>query len=231
MHRSAPRIARVLACAAVPVLLAAGCSSGSDTSGKSSPSASGSARTSASAAPAAAKFTKLPDPCTSVTQATVARLVPKAKSAAGTAAKSSDAAARGGCSWNGLDGYQFRWLDVALQRFDSTKGVGSGEEQAKQRFTEQAAAAARVQGATSTKADGVGDEATVVSAPVEKDKLHYQDETVIARTGNVVVILSHNGAGFEDAKTPGADQLMKDAIAAAKEAVASVATANTAANT
>ncbi|MDF9814877.1 DUF3558 family protein [Streptomyces sp. SPB162] len=230
MHRSAPRIARVLACAAVPVLLAAGCSSGSDSSAKS-PSPSSSAKTSASATPAAAKFTKLPDPCKSVTQATVARLVPKAKSAAGTAAKSSDAAARGGCSWNGLDGYQFRWLDVALQRFDSTKGVGSAEEQAKNRFTEQVATAGGIKGATSTKADGIGDEATVVSAPVEKDKLHYQDETVIARTGNVIVILSHNGAGFEDAKTPGADQLMKDAIAAAKEAVASVAAANTAANT
>lgn len=230
MHRSAPRIARVLACAAVPVLLAAGCSSGSDSSGKA-PSPSGPATTSASPAPAVVKFAKLPDPCKSLTRATVARLVPKAKSSAGTAAKSSDAEARGGCSWNGLDGYQFRWLDVALQRFDSTKGVGSGEEQAKQRFTEQVAAAAQLKGATSDRAAGVGDEATVVSAPVEKDKLRYQDETVIARTGNVIVILSHNGAGFEDAKTPAADQLMKDAIAAAKEAVASVTTANAAANT
>ncbi|MEU3461005.1 DUF3558 family protein [Streptomyces sp. NPDC006733] len=230
MHRSAPRIARVLACAAVPVLLIAGCSSGSDSS-KKSPETSGAAKTSASSAPAAVKFAKLPDPCKALTPATVARLVPKAKSAAGTAAKSSDAMARGGCSWNGLDGYQFRWLDVALQRFDSAQSSGSGEEQAKKRFTEQVAAAAQIKGATSTKADGVGDEATVVSAPVEKDKLKYQDETVVARTGNVIVILSHNGAGFEDAKTPAADQLMKDAIAAAKEAVASVAAANTAANT
>ncbi|MCZ4122155.1 DUF3558 family protein [Streptomyces sp. H39-S7] len=225
MHRSAPRIARVLACAAVPVLLIAGCSSGSD-SPKKSPDASGSAKTSASAAPAAAKFTKLPDPCKTVPAATVARLVPKAKSAAGTPAKSADATARGGCSWNGLDGFQFRWLDVALQRFDSANGVGSGEEQAKKRFTEQVAVAGGLKGATSTKADGVGDEATVVSAPVEKDKLRYQDETVIARTGNVIVILSHNGAGFEDAKTPAAAQLLKDAVAAAKEAVASVAAAN-----
>ncbi|MFI9100021.1 DUF3558 domain-containing protein [Streptomyces fildesensis] len=229
MHRSAPRIARVLACAAVPVLLVAGCSSGSDSAKK--PDGAGSGKTSASAAPAAAKFAKLPDACKSVTQATVGRLVPKVKSAAGTAAKSPVQDQRGGCSWNGLDGYQFRWLDVALQRFDSAGGVGSGEEQAKKRFTEQVAAAAQVKGATSVKADGVGDEATLVSALVEKDKLNYQDETVVARTGNVIVILSHNGAGFEGAKTPAADQLQKDALAAAKEAVASVTAANAAANT
>ncbi|NEA56891.1 DUF3558 domain-containing protein [Streptomyces sp. SID13666] len=230
MHRSAPRIARVLACAAVPVLLVAGCSSGSDSSKK--PDGAGSGKTSASAAPAAAaKFAKLPDPCKSVTQATVARLVPKVKSAAGTAAKSSVQDQRGGCSWNGLDGYQFRWLDVSLQRFDSANGVGSGEEQAKKRFAEQVATATQLKGATSAKADGVGDEATLVSALVEKDKLNYQDETVVVRTGNVIVILSHNGAGFEGAKTPAADQLQKDAVAAAKEAVASVAAANAAANT
>lgn len=230
MHRSAPRIARVLACAAVPVLLIAGCSSGSD-SGKKSPDGTGSAKSSASATPAAAKFAKLPDPCKAVTQATVTRLVPKVKIAAGTPAKSSDASARGGCSWNGLDGYQFRWLDVALQRFDSASGIGSGEDQAKKRFTEQVAAAAQIKGSTSTKADGVGDEATVISAPVEKDKLKWQDETVVARTGNVIVILSHNGAGFEDDKIPAADPLLKNAVAAAKEAVASVAAANAAANT
>ncbi|MDJ0341932.1 DUF3558 domain-containing protein [Streptomyces sp. H10-C2] len=222
MHRSAPRIARLLACAAVPVLLIAGCSSGSDTSANKTPSGSASA----SASLAQAKFTKLPDPCKAIAQDTVKRLVPKVKDTAGTPAKSALPDARGGCSWNGLDGYQFRWLDVALQRFDSAKGIGSAEDQAKKRFTEQVAAAAQIKGSTSAKADGVGDQATVVSAPVVKDKLQYQDETVVARTGNVIVILSYNGAGFEDAKSPAADQLLKDAVAAAKEAVATVAAAN-----
>ena len=48
----------------------------------------------------------------------------------------------------------------------------------------------------------------------------------MARTGNVVITLTYNGAGYAGAKTPSAADLMKGAEAAAKEAVASVAAAN-----
>lgn len=148
------------------------------------------------------------------------------KNASGVAAKSTDPAARGGCSWNGLDGFQYRWLDVALQRFDSVAGIGSAESQAVKRYEELVTEAKAVKGATAAETASLGDEATTVTAKVTKDKEQYQDVTVIARTGNVAVILTYNGAGFETAKTPKAAEIAKDALTAAKEAVASVAAKN-----
>ncbi|WP_277035071.1 DUF3558 domain-containing protein [Actinacidiphila oryziradicis] len=233
MQRSAPRLARLLASAAVPVMLIAGCSSGSDSSSSKkasdgNPSVSGSASPSPSPTLAAAKYTKLPDPCKSVTQKTVKQLVPKVKDTSGLAAKSSDATARGGCSWNGLDGFQYRWLDVAMQRFETVPGIGSAEEQAVKRYGEQVAAATATKGAKSGAVAGLGgDTATMVTAEVTKDKEQYQQVTVVTRTGNVVAVLSYNGAGMESAKTPKAADLQKGAKAAAKEAMASVSTTNT----
>ena len=230
MQRSAPHRTRLLACAAaaaVPVMLIAGCSS-TKTTTSDSPSgpASGSAPASASPSLAAARYAALPEPCKAITTKTVKALVPKAKDASGVAAKSTDPAARGGCSWNGLDGFQYRWLDVALQRFDSVAGIGSAESQAVKRYEELVAEAKAVKGATATETAGLGDEATTVTAKVTKDKEQYEDVTVIVRTGNVTVILTYNGAGFETAKTPKAADIQKDALTAAKEAVASVAAKN-----
>ncbi|WP_405724449.1 DUF3558 family protein [Streptomyces sp. NBC_01537] len=232
MQRSAPRHARLLACAAaaaVPVMLIAGCSSTKTTTDGSpsvSPSGSGSGSTSASPSLAAAEYAALPEPCKTISTKTVKALVPKVKDASGVAAKSTDPAARGGCSWNGLDGFQYRWLDVALQRFDSVAGIGSAESQAVKQYEELVTEAKAVKGATAAEATGLGDEATTVTAKVTKDKEQYQDVTVIARTGNVAVILTYNGAGFETAKTPKAADIEKDALTAAKEAVASVAAKN-----
>jgi hypothetical protein len=208
-------------------MLIAGCSSGSD-SGSSKKASDSKPSDSGSASPtlAAGKYAKLPDPCKSVTQKTVKQLVPKVKDAGGQDAKSSDTAARGGCSWNGLDGFQYRWLDVALQRFDPVAGVGSADEQAVKRYGEQVAVATAVKGTKSGAVAGLGDTATMFTASVTKDKEQYEEVTVVARTGNVVVVLSYNGAGFESAKTPKAADLQKGAQAAAKEAVAAVAAAN-----
>jgi hypothetical protein len=207
-------------------MLIAGCSSKSDAASTAKVSASASASASASPTLAEAKYTALPEPCRAVTAKTVKSLVPKVKKASGTAAKSTDADARGGCSWNGLDGYQYRWLDLALQRFDSVAGIGSAESQATKRYAELLAEAKAVKGATAAAVTGLGDQATTVTAKVTKDKEQYEDVTVIARTGNVVVILSYNGAGFETAKTPKAAGMEKAALTAAKEAVASVAAKN-----
>jgi hypothetical protein len=230
MQRSAPHRTRLLACAAaaaVPVMLIAGCSS-TKTTTSDSPSGPASGSTSASASPslAAARYAALPEPCKAITTKTVKALVPKVKNASGAAAKSTDPAARGGCSWNGLDGFQYRWLDVALQRFDSVAGIGSAESQAVKRYEELVTGAKAVKGATATETAGLGDEATTVTAKVTKDKEQYEDVTVIVRTGNVAVILTYNGAGFETAKTPKAADIQKDALTAAKEAVASVAAKN-----
>ncbi|WP_329314009.1 DUF3558 domain-containing protein [Streptomyces sp. NBC_01262] len=234
MQRSAPHRTRLLACAAaaaVPVMLIAGCSStntNAKTTTDGAPSASPSGSVSGSASPslAAAEYAALPEPCKAVTTKTVKALVPKVKNASGVAAKSTDPAARGGCSWNGLDGFQYRWLDVALQRFDSVAGIGSAESQAVKRYEELVTEAKAVKGATAAETASLGDEATTVTAKVTKDKEQYQDVTVIARTGNVAVILTYNGAGFETAKTPKAAEIAKDALTAAKEAVASVAAKN-----
>lgn len=227
MDRSAPRTARifaVLACAAVPVMLAAGCSSGS-TDRHRPVGRTESAGATPSLAPA--KFAELPAACTAVAQDTVKRVVPKAKDAVGKSADSTDPTTRSGCSWNGLDGYQYRWLDVTLQRFDSVAGLGTGDEQAAKRYTEQVTeATAQAKGATTVKADGLGDTATVVSALAKRNDGEYQNETVVVRTANVVVIVAYNGAGFQDAKTPSADDMRKNAVAAAKDAVASVPAAN-----
>ncbi|MEV7420051.1 DUF3558 domain-containing protein [Streptomyces sp. NPDC089919] len=240
MHRSASRLSRILACAAVPVILAAaGCSSdsGSDSAsdgGKQSGGSVSSAPT-AKATPELEKvaFGKLPEPCKTVTQKTVERLVPEAKDADGTAAKSNDLSSRATCSWNGLDedglkGSSYRWLAVSMARYDSHETLGSGNKRATEQYAKQVEAAKTADGAQNVKtqtAAGIGDEATTVTSTAKK-QVDFFNQTIVARTQNVVVTLDYNGASYEGAKAPDAAKLLQDAIAAAKEAVASVAAAN-----
>ncbi|MEV7401489.1 DUF3558 family protein [Streptomyces sp. NPDC091267] len=237
MHRSAPRLTRILACAAVPVMLVvAGCSSDSDSKkdeGSSSSSAAPDA-TQSKASVAPAKFAELPDPCKSITAKTVKSLVPSAKDKNGTEGKSSDTAARGSCSWNGLDdngvkGSQYRWLDVGFTRFASDQALGSGADRAGDDMAKQLAKAKAAEGAkklVTAPVGSIGDEATKVTYDLDKTGEDFKYATVIARTGNVVVTLTYNGAGYAGAKTPSADDILKGAEKAAKEAVAAVATAN-----
>ncbi|MFE6668351.1 DUF3558 family protein [Streptomyces sp. NPDC057697] len=234
MHRSAPRLSRILACAAVPVMLVvAGCSSdsgdtkGSDSS-ESSPSSSASKKAEPTVEPA--KFAALPDPCKSLAKKTVASLVPSAKSKNGTAAGSSDTAYRAGCSWNGLDdngvkGSQYRWLDVGFTRFDSDQALGSGAKRAQQDFDKQVAKAKASEGAkkvAEAPVAGIGEQATKVTYDLSKTGEDFKYATVVTRTENVVITLTYNGAGYAGAKTPSADDILKGAEKAAKEAVASV---------
>lgn len=60
---------------------------------------------------------------------------------------------------------------------------------------------------------------------VKKDVDSF-NTTIVARTQNVVVTLDYNGAAYEGAGAPDQAKLLQDAIAAAKEAVASVDAAN-----
>ncbi|MEW1893256.1 DUF3558 domain-containing protein [Streptomyces sp. NPDC048567] len=236
MHRSAPRLTRILACAAVPVMLVvAGCSSDSgdkketDSSASATPDA-----TKSEPAVEAAKFAELPDPCQAVEAKTVKSLVPSAKSKNGTRSKSSDASVRGGCSWNGLadkgvKGSQYRWLDVGFTRFASDQTLGSGAARAGDEFDKQVKkteAADGVKNIATGSVSGIGDQATKITYDQSKTDEDFRFATIVARTGNVVVVVNYNGAGYAGSKTPDAETILKGATMAAKDAVAAVAEAN-----
>ncbi|WP_327361977.1 DUF3558 family protein [Streptomyces sp. NBC_01296] len=240
MHRSASRLTRVLACAAVPVILTvAGCSSDSSkdsgSGGDKKPGASSSAKPSgkASAALEKAAFATLPDPCKSVQTKTVETLVPEAKDKNGTATKSNDLTSRASCSWNGLDedglkGSQYRWLSISLVRYESHASLGGANKRAEDQFNKQVETAKTTEGAHDVKveqATGIGDQASSVVYGVKKD-VDFFNTTIVARTQNVVITLDYNGAAYEGAGAPDQAKLLENAIAAAKEAAASVGTAN-----
>ncbi|MFG3039080.1 DUF3558 domain-containing protein [Streptomyces sp. NPDC048330] len=243
MQRSASRLTRILACAAVPVMLvAAGCSSDSgDSGGSGTPKGQDKASASATPSPSQttkavepARFAKLPDVCKSISAKTTAALVPKAKTKNGTPAASSDLAQRGGCSWNGLDdkgvkGSHYRWLDVSFYRYESDAALGSGQERAKENLGKELAKVQQTPGATKLRtlaAPGIGDEAQAVAYQVRKTDEDFVYASIVARTGNVLVLLSYNGAGYAGAAAPTDKAIVDGAVAAAKEAVAAVAAAN-----
>ncbi|MGW3326852.1 DUF3558 domain-containing protein [Streptomyces virginiae] len=241
MHRSASRLTRVLACAAVPVILTvAGCSSDSGKeSGSNGEKKSGSS-SSAKPNPKSSKtlekpaFAALPDPCKALATPTIDTLVPEAKDKAGSAPKSNDATTRASCSWNGLDedglkGSQYRWLSLSYHRLDSEASLGDASKRAEAQYTKGVEAAKTTEGAQDPKAEPVGevgDQATSVVYVVKKEGNDHYNTTVVARTQNVVVTLDYNGAGLEGAAAPDHAKLLQDAISATKEAVASVGAAN-----
>ncbi|WP_386024974.1 DUF3558 family protein [Streptomyces sp. YIM B13518] len=234
----AKRLTRVLVCAtAVPVLLAAaGCSSDSGSGGGGGKGASAPASASPSASPSptvrAAAYQKLPEPCAVLSEKTLDDLAPKAKT--GKEGSSDDVSTRGSCSWssldnNGVKGSQFRWLNVSLLRFDSNATRGPGDKLAQDYYDKQVRDAQSAEGAKNTASEpvtGTGDEATAVRYDLKKAEGAFKQQTVVARVENVVVTVDYNGAGLAGDKTPDADDLMKDAQKAAKEAVASVTEAN-----
>ncbi|MDX3526492.1 DUF3558 family protein [Streptomyces sp. ID05-39B] len=228
------------AAAAVPVMLiAAGCSSGSDSgsgddSGAAHKSGGASASTSPSAEPTvqAAAYGALPEACGVLSKKTLTSLVPKAP-ANGKEGTSSDTAARASCSWssldnNGVKGSQFRWLNVSLVRFE-TDAASSGERQAQEYYAKQVQDVAATAGATNAKSQavaGTGDQATTVRYDLKKSEGAFKQQTVVSRVENVVVTVDYNGAGLAGDKTPDAAALVKSAELAAKEAVAAVEAAN-----
>ncbi|MGW3487255.1 DUF3558 domain-containing protein [Streptomyces sp. NPDC001054] len=255
MHRPVQRLSRILACAAVPVILvAAGCSSGSDDDGaakddakQSAAAGSGkSAGTSGSASPdttatatVRAKYAKLPEPCAALDAKTLKALVPAAKDKKGSQGSSDDLNARGTCSWNSLDsngvhGSQYRWLSLALVRFDSDATLGTGDERATSYLAKQVTATratADAKGLKSEKVTGLGDEATAVTYELKKKEGDFKQQTLLVRTANAVLTLDYNGAGLAGEKDPDPAKLLKDAERAAGDAVAAIATANGGATT
>ncbi|MDQ0685509.1 hypothetical protein QF032_004508 [Streptomyces achromogenes] len=230
---------RLLAAAVtVPVMLiAAGCSSdsGSDDASKDAAATGSAADSAASAAPTvqAAAYQKLPQACAVVSKKTLTELVPKGVTS-GKEGTTGDTADRASCSWsslanNGVKGSQFRWLNVSLLRFESDATTGDGESQAKTYYAKQVKDSQAVAGATNAKSQpvpGTGDEATLVRYDLKKTEGAFKQQTVVARVENVVVTLDYNGAGLAGDKAPSADALSASAQKAAKEAVASVRSAN-----
>ncbi|WRZ91405.1 DUF3558 domain-containing protein [Streptomyces sp. NBC_01007] len=245
MHRPvqrvgrAPRLTRILvSAAAVPVMLvAAGCSSDSGSGGdaqKSASAAPGATVSESASTPAVkpAAYATLPKPCSVLPKKTLNELVPKG-SKSGKSGESDDLAQRGNCNWssldnNGVKGSQFRWLNVALLRFDSD-ARGAGNEQAHAYFQKQVLGAQSAAGALDSRSApvaGTGDEATAVRYGLKKKEGSFKQQTIVARVENVVVTVDYNGAGLAGEKTPDAAGLLKAAEKATKEAVAAVAAAN-----
>lgn len=225
MHRSTTRIPRVLAAAAVPVILVtAGCSSGDDGGDSGKPSAE---QSSEAGEPKVepAKFAELPDPCGALSKDSVKDMVPGAKSTAGTAGKSADTSQRSSCSWTGLKGYQWRWLDVSFQRYDSDPAIASGADRAAEYYGKQLRAVEATEGAKGMKSaaqSGLGQKATEFTYETTEDKEDYRKQTVVALHENVVVTVNYHGAGFQGSDHPKSADLLKDAEKATKEALAAV---------
>ncbi|MGW7577368.1 DUF3558 domain-containing protein [Streptomyces sp. NPDC054765] len=234
MHRSAKRLASLLTCAAVPVLLVAGCSGSNSDSSGDAPSAASSSASKPSPTVAPAKFKKLPNSCAAFSKDTINKMLPKVKDASGDQGKSTDDASHGTCSWTssdekGVDGTQWRWLDIGYQRYDSDPGVGSGDKRATDFYTKQISEAKATKGAqklTAVQTSGTGDEATAITYDVKRDGTNFKNTTVVARTSNVVMTINYNGAGLAGADAPKTADLLKQVQAAAKEAVTSVTKAN-----
>ncbi|WP_171134038.1 MULTISPECIES: DUF3558 family protein [Streptomyces] len=235
----ASRLTRVLVgAAAVPVMLiAAGCSSDSGSGSGSDAKQASESPAGASASPSptvqAAAYAELPEPCKVLSAKTLEELVPEAGKS-GKEADSDDVSTRAGCSWdsldnNGVDGSQFRWLSVSLLRFESDVTRGAGEQRAQEYYEKQVTDAQSTEGAKNTKAEqltGTGDQATAVRYDLKKKEGAFKQQTIVARVENVVVTLDYNGAGLAGDETPDADDLMKAAKKAAKEAVTAVTKAN-----
>jgi hypothetical protein len=225
-QRSAQRLARTLACAAVavPVLLVAGCSSNSGGEGGDTAEGGGGGE---NAAPV--KFKQLPDACKTLKKDTIEKLTPKTESASGKRIGTGNLQDSGSCLWNGLDKFDYKQLTVSLKRFDSDASRGSGDKLAAgyvQQQTDALKADKANKGVKTGKIGGLGDQATTVSYNTEKkdgkNTEKFNEERVIVRSSNVVVTVDYAGAGFQDGKTPKAEDLKKNAEKAAKEAVASL---------
>ncbi|MGX1841322.1 DUF3558 family protein [Streptomyces diastaticus] len=236
MHRPAQRLTRILACAAVPVILvASGCSS-DDSSGAEDAQKDRSASSAAASAPAVEKaaYGTLPEACDTLSEKTLKDLVPEAKSLKGKTGKSDDTSSRATCSWNsldnkGVDGSQFRWLHVSLMRFDSDEALGSGEQRAEKYYAKQLADAKATEDAKEVAAEpvaGTGDAATMVSYELKKKEGTFRQQSLVTRVENVVVTVDYNGAGLAGQSSPKTKTLVEGATKAGQEAVEAVTEAN-----
>jgi hypothetical protein len=163
-----------------------------------------------SAAPSSSAASKAyataPAPCSSVPVATVKSLVPGAKTA-GKEIPSTDTELRRTCSWNALQGYDYRWLDVSFEISDS---ASEAKREYEQRVGEKSGGGA---------VPGLGDAAYSVVNLTTEDKQQTREGVVLVRVSNALVVVTFNGSDFETKKAPGTDEINKGAIKAAKAAV------------
>ncbi|MER6127999.1 hypothetical protein ABT173_36580 [Streptomyces sp. NPDC001795] len=178
--------------------------------GQSTQSAQNTGAASAPSTSAGAKaYGTAPEPCTSLSEATIKSLVPGAKTA-GQEIPSTDRSIRRTCSWNALKGYDYRWLDVSFEIMDSD---ATAQKSYTQRTTEKSGGGA---------VPGLGDSAYSVVNLTTEDKQQTREGVVMVRTSNALVVVTYNGSDFETKKAPGTDEINKGAIKAAKDAVAAL---------
>ncbi|MFG2510962.1 hypothetical protein [Streptomyces sp. NPDC048584] len=154
-------------------------------------------------------YTEAPAPCGSIAEKTVNSLVPKAKTA-GKEIDSTDSKLRRTCSWNALKGFEYRWLDVSFEVLESDEAA---ERSYQGRLEDKSGGGA---------VPGLGDAGYSVVNLTTEDKQQTREGVVVARTANALVIVTYNGSDFESKKAPGAEEINKGAIKAAKEAVAAL---------
>ncbi|MFD3736091.1 hypothetical protein [Streptomyces sp. NPDC058632] len=154
-------------------------------------------------------YTAAPAPCDSIAEKTVKSLVPGAK-AAGKEIKSTDSDLRRTCSWNALDGYEYRWLDVS---FEVLQSDDAAEESYRGRLKDRSGGG---------EVPGLGDAGYSVVDLTTEDKQQTREGVVVARASNALVVVTYNGSDFESKKAPSTDEINKGAIKAAKEAMAAL---------
>ncbi|MEU8030583.1 hypothetical protein [Streptomyces sp. NPDC049099] len=184
---------------------AAGHQAAQKTSTQSAPGSSGPSGSSDPTAGAKA-YSAAPSPCTSVPVATVKSLVPGARTA-GKEIPSTDPKLRRTCSWNALQGYDYRWLDVSFE-------ISESEQEAKQEYQQRMSE--KSGGGT---VPGLGDGAYSVVNLTTEDKQQTREGVVMVRVSNALVVVTYNGSDFETKKAPGTDEINKGAIQAARAAV------------
>jgi hypothetical protein len=155
---------------------------------------------------AAKAYSTAPSPCTSVPASTVKSLVPGAKTD-GKEIPSTDAKLRRTCSWNALQGYSYRWLDVSFE-------ISASEQQATQEYQQRVK-----EKSGGGDVPGLGNSAYSVVNLTTEDKQQTREGVVVVRVSNALVVVTYNGSDFDTKKAPGTDEINKGAIQAARAAV------------
>ncbi|MFE8948727.1 hypothetical protein [Streptomyces sp. NPDC007856] len=151
-------------------------------------------------------YSAAPSPCASVPAATVKSLVPGAKTT-GKEIPSTDTKLRRTCSWNALQGYDYRWLDVSFE-------ISGSDQEATQEYQQRVK-----EKSGGGEVPGLGNSAYSVVNLTTQDKQQTREGVVMVRVSNALVIVTYNGSNFDTKKAPGTDEINKGAIQAARAAV------------
>ncbi|MBL1101616.1 hypothetical protein [Streptomyces coffeae] len=140
--------------------------------------------------------------CAALPADTVKKLVPGG-SAAGNELKTGDVSRRTGCSWHALDGYDYRWLDIAYDVAGTSPGGEKGPDSAE-------------------PLSGLGDRAWIAETLTTDDGQKMREAKVTVRRANATITVTYNGGDFDSHQAASAAAIREGAIGAAKKAVASL---------